>query len=89
MPSSTTSIAQDKSAKRLYIPSIEDHPESGIYKDLIDAARVRGAEYSKIWDLFAFQESFTIHLGEVHRRCAPNAGIDHSGDAGADRRLDF
>jgi uncharacterized peroxidase-related enzyme len=29
---------------------------------MIDAANAAGTEYSKIWDLFAFRESFTVHL---------------------------
>ena len=31
-------------------------------RTLIDAAKSRDGEYSKIWDLFAFQPDFTIHL---------------------------
>jgi uncharacterized peroxidase-related enzyme len=46
----------------MYLPGVEAHPQPGIYRDLIESARGRGAEYSKIWDLFAFQQSFTIHL---------------------------
>ena len=47
---------------QIYIPGIDDKLETGIYKDLIDSARSHGIEYSRIWDLFAFQESFTLHL---------------------------
>jgi uncharacterized peroxidase-related enzyme len=46
----------------LYLPGVEDNPQPGVYQDLIAAARGRNAEYSKIWDLFAFQQTFTIHL---------------------------
>lgn len=46
----------------LHLPGVERAPQPGIYRDLIDAARSRGGEYSKIWDLFAFQEDVTIHL---------------------------
>ncbi len=46
----------------LYLPGVESAPEPGIYKQLIDSARSQGAEYSKIWELFAFQESFTVQL---------------------------
>ena len=49
-------------SKQLYLPGVEATPRPGIYKDLIDAARDRNSEYSKIWDLFAFQEQFTVHL---------------------------
>jgi uncharacterized peroxidase-related enzyme len=52
-------------AKRdtLYLPEVETRHQPGIYHDLITTARAHGAEYSKIWDLFAFQQSFTIHMG--------------------------
>jgi uncharacterized peroxidase-related enzyme len=47
---------------QLYLPGIAADLEAGRYKDLIDGAQSRGEEYSKIWDLFAFRESFTVHL---------------------------
>lgn len=50
------------SVKALYLPGVEENPQPGIYQDLIAAARRDNAEYSKIWDLFAFQQTFTIHL---------------------------
>ena len=46
----------------LYLPDVEARPQPGAYQALIAAARSRGAEYSKIWDLFAFQQAFTVHL---------------------------
>ncbi len=46
----------------LYLPAVAANPSKGIYQELIESALSRGAEYSKIWDLFAFQESFTVHL---------------------------
>src|ERR1039458_5352291 len=49
-------------AKALYLPGVESNPKPGLYKELIDSARGRNAEYSKIWDLFAFQPSFTDSL---------------------------
>ena len=49
-------------ASALYLPEVEGRHQPGIYHDLIAAARAQGAEYSKIWDLFAFQQSFTIHM---------------------------
>jgi uncharacterized peroxidase-related enzyme len=54
--------APTPSLKALHLPGVEANPQPGIYRDLIAAARGRDAEYSKIWDLFAFQEQFTIHL---------------------------
>ena len=47
----------------LYLPDVEANPQPGVYKSLVDGAKARGIEYSKIWDLFAFQQDFTIHLG--------------------------
>ena len=46
----------------LYLPGVEAHPQPGVYRDLIESARARNVEHSKIWDLFAFQQSFTVHL---------------------------
>lgn len=46
-----------------YLPTVAAHARPGAYKDLIDAARARGADYSRIWDLFAFQHDVTLHLG--------------------------
>ena len=46
----------------LHLPAVEANHQPGIYKELIASARARNAEYSKIWDLFAFQQTFTIHL---------------------------
>jgi uncharacterized peroxidase-related enzyme len=46
----------------LYLPDVEAHPQKGVYQTLIDAAKNANQEYSKIWDLFAFQEDFTVHL---------------------------
>jgi len=45
----------------LYLPGVEANHQPGIYADLVASARSRNAEYSKIWDLFAFQP-FTVHL---------------------------
>jgi uncharacterized peroxidase-related enzyme len=47
----------------LFLPGVEANPKPGTYHDLIQSALSRNAEYSKIWDLFAFQQNFTIHLG--------------------------
>jgi uncharacterized peroxidase-related enzyme len=61
MPDTTLTRPQNASGQ-LYLPGVVSNPEDGVYKDLIDAARDQDAEYSKIWDLFAFRESFTVHL---------------------------
>jgi uncharacterized peroxidase-related enzyme len=54
--------ARERGEKPLYLPGVENNLKPGLYKDLIDSARARNAEYSKIWDLFAFQPSFTDSL---------------------------
>lgn len=48
--------------RELFLPDVAAATGNGIYGDLIENARSSGAEYSKIWDLFAFGESFTPHL---------------------------
>jgi uncharacterized peroxidase-related enzyme len=51
-----------RSRTALYLPGVEANAKPGAYRELIDAATSRDAEYSKIWDLFAFQPDFTVHL---------------------------
>ena len=51
-----------RSGAALYLPEVEARHQRGIYHDLVASARARNAEYSKIWDLFAFRQSFTIHM---------------------------
>jgi uncharacterized peroxidase-related enzyme len=61
----------------LYLPGVEADPKPGAYRTLIEAARSRGAEYSKIWDLFAFRHDVTIHLGRfTHGVLRAPAAID-------------
>jgi uncharacterized peroxidase-related enzyme len=47
---------------RLYLPGVEASHQPGPYRTLIAEAKSRNAEYSKIWDLFAFRNEFTVHL---------------------------
>lgn len=53
---------QADSADGLFLPDVERDETPGVYRDLIVAARARGEGHPRIWDLFAFQESFTTHL---------------------------
>ncbi len=46
----------------LYLPGVEADPKPGVYRRLIESARSRGADYSKIWDLLAYQNDITVHL---------------------------
>src|SRR6478609_324308 len=59
----------------LHLPGVEAHHQPGPYQALIEDAKSRGLEYSKIWDLFAFKNEFTVHLARfsqgVLRTAAP------------------
>lgn len=52
-------------ASGTYLPGVEADPKPGVYRDLVEAARGRGAEYSHIWDLFAFQHDTMVHLARL------------------------
>lgn len=52
-------------AAATYLPGVEADPKPGVYRDLIEAARARGADHSRIWDLFAFQHDITVHLARL------------------------
>ena len=54
--------APGRSVGGLFLRDVETNQAPGVYRDLIDAARTRGGEYPRIWDLFAFGGSFTTHL---------------------------
>jgi uncharacterized peroxidase-related enzyme len=45
-----------------YLPGVEAGAKPGIYSNLVAAAKRDGREYSKIWDLFAFQPETNHHL---------------------------
>jgi uncharacterized peroxidase-related enzyme len=49
----------------LHLPGVEAHPQPGVYATLIADAKARDAEYSKIWDLFAYQHDTMIHLARL------------------------
>ena len=53
-----------RSGPSLHLPAVEDpaNHEPGPYQKLIAEAKSRDAEYSKIWDLFAFRNEVTVHL---------------------------
>ncbi len=71
----------------LYLPDVEANPQPGIYRDLIASARERNAEYSKIWDLFAFQQTFTIHLARFTQGVLRQPATISPGLRELDRRL--
>ena len=45
-----------------FLPGVEAGAKPGTYATLVDNAKRAGGEYSKIWDLFAFQPDVTHHL---------------------------
>ena len=79
-------FAQTPELRSLYLPGVEAEPQPGTYRDLIDAAQARRAEYRKIWDLFAFQR---LHRppGALHAGRDAPAGDDQPRAPRADRRL--
>ncbi len=50
------------SLNELYLPGVAAQQGDSAYRRMIRKARESGTEYSKIWDLFAFREEFTVHL---------------------------
>src|SRR4029453_19204478 len=54
--------SEPRKPNSFYLPGFEADPQPGPYQRLILEAKNRGAEYSKIWDLFAFKNEFTVHL---------------------------
>jgi uncharacterized peroxidase-related enzyme len=51
-----------RNAASLYLPGVETNHQPGPYHELVADAKSRDVEYSKIWDLFAFKNEFTVHL---------------------------
>jgi len=59
-----TVMSNVRSSSQLHLPAVEsdENREQGPYQKLIAEAKRSGAEYSKIWDLFAFRNEVTVHL---------------------------
>lgn len=59
----------------MFLTGVEQNPQPGPYRDLIEAMRARGSDYPQIWHLFAFLPSATDHLAkftqEILRGPAP------------------
>ena len=45
-----------------YLPGVEADAKPGVYASLVEQAKKAGRDYSKIWDLFAFQPETNHHL---------------------------
>jgi hypothetical protein len=54
-----------RNSGQLYLPGVEAHHQPGPYQKLVADAKSRGAEYSKIWDLFAFKNE--LRRGDLLR----------------------
>ena len=46
-----------------YLPDVAANAKPGPYHDMIAGAQASGATHPGIWDLFAFQNDVTLHLG--------------------------
>lgn len=46
-----------------YLPGVVADAKPGPYRELIEQARRSDSEYGRIWELFAYQSDFTIHMG--------------------------
>ena len=61
--------------KPMFLPGVEQNPQPGPYRDLIEMMQRQGAEYPQIWHLFAYLPSATVHLArftqEIMRGPAP------------------
>jgi len=59
----------------MFLPGVEQNPQPGPYRTLIEQMRARGAEYPQIWHLFAFLPRATEHLArftqEIMREPSP------------------
>jgi alkylhydroperoxidase family enzyme len=59
----------------MFLPGVEQNPQPGPYKALIEQMRSQRAEYPQIWHLFAFLPRATEHLArftqEILRGPAP------------------
>jgi len=59
----------------MFLPGVEQNPQPGPYRDLIERMRAHSAEYPQIWHMFAFLPQATQHLArftqEIMRGPAP------------------
>lgn len=46
----------------MFLPDVEQNPQPGPYKALVEQAQKQGAEYPQIWHLFAYLPRATEHL---------------------------
>ena len=46
----------------MFLPGVEENPQPGPYRDLIQVMQATGADYPQIWHLFAYLPKATEHL---------------------------
>ena len=46
----------------MFLPGVEANPQPSPYADFVRAMQDAGAEYPKIWHMFAFKPEATAHL---------------------------
>jgi alkylhydroperoxidase family enzyme len=58
----------------MFLPDVEHYTEPSPYLDAIRMAQANGAEYSKIWHMFAFRPEATRHLASFTQEIMREAG---------------
>ena len=62
----------------MFLPGVEENPQPGPYRDLIQAMQATGADYPQIWHMFAYLPKATEHLArftqEILRGPSPLSG---------------
>ena len=66
--------------KPMFLPDVETNPQPSPPAELIRIAKANGAEFPKIWHLFAYLPEATAHLGEftqeiMRGECPLSSGI--------------
>ena len=75
--------------KPMFLPDVENNPQPGPYRALIEQMQGQGAEYPQIWHLFAYLPSATDHLARfTQARRELDARLDSSGIRHAEYVLD-
>ena len=46
----------------MFLPGVENNPQSGPYADALRMIQAAGPEYPQIWHMFAFRQAATEHL---------------------------
>jgi uncharacterized peroxidase-related enzyme len=52
----------------MFLPGVENFPQPGVYRDLIEAAKASGGEYWQIWHLLAFDPEAAHQLAALSHK---------------------